>query len=437
MYAHRINSEILEHSLQGPFITALLGPRRVGKTSFAQHYAQTHNQNKIWVFLNMDSMEERRRVAKGELPAMIEESAEQKIGGIKPIWIAIDEAQKSSPLFEEVKILYDRYKDKGCIKFILTGSGFLTLHRMTSETLAGRIQIHYLREFCLRENAALSSTTEIPPISLLDALILGPEALKNVAMELSPFKRILTQALSQELCFGGLPEVLLQPTLRDRLDYFSNYLQTYFEKDVRDLETISDLPLYRKLMDILAQQTGSIRDDGKILASLGCSRETLMKYRGILEATLFYIEVYPFIGSTLKRLIKSPKGYLCNNGMISYLTGLEDLSVLEKTGVIGQRMENWVLKELQIWLDRDSHRSHICYWRTRDGVEVDFVVDRAPCVYPFEVTYGTEPRREKIRSLKVFLAQEPKATWAYYIYQGDFKIDSENRIIFLPAWMLS
>src|SRR3984957_12899207 len=128
----------------------------------------------------------------------------------------------------------------------------------------------------------------------------------------------------------------------ERIIYLNNYIQTYLEKDVRAIESITNLTLYRNLMGIIAEQTGSVREDKRIVNALGCTRDTLKKYRGFLEATLLYQDIYPYIGSTIKRFVKSPKGYLKNNGLVSVLTGLVEYKTLASSGLIGHR-----LKELQ------------------------------------------------------------------------------------------
>jgi predicted AAA+ superfamily ATPase len=147
--------------------------------------------------------------------------------------------------------------------------------------------------------------------------------------------------------------------------------------------------------------------------------------------------VYPHLGKTLKRLVKSPKGYLLNNGLISTLTGLSDLSTLEKTGLIGHRLENWFLNELNIWGARSASPQKIFFWQTTNQAEVDFVVIRKPYLYPFEVTYQSEINPSKIKHLMTFLKEEPNAPWAFYIYRGEFKIDHERHIIFIPCWAVS
>jgi len=436
MFVTRCNQDIIYKSFESPFVSAVLGPRRVGKSTLVEHYTQEHPQNK-WVHLNMDILSERQRVEASELEVLIEERARQKIQGDEPLWVTIDEAQKCPALFEQIKVIYDRWKGTKALKWILTGSGFLTLHRLASESLAGRIEIFYLREFSLRESCALQEKRRPAIPSIFDRIFsTQANSWQDCLSNLTPFRKGLCAALKEQMIWGGLPEVLQLTEPEEKIRYLGNYLQTYLEKDVRDIATITDLGLYQKIMEIFAQQTGSIRDDGRLLQALGCSRDTLKKYRGYLEATLIYQEVYPYIGSSLKRLVKSPKGYLTNNGLISYLTGIYDLNILEKTATIGHRYENWALREILISLDRDPRQSQVYFWRTSGNKEVDFVVEKPPHVFPFEITYGSQPDRKKLKNLKSFLREEKKANWGFYIYNGEFQMDPEERILFIPGWIL-
>lgn len=435
MYLKRTNHLVLEKSIENQYITAILGPRRVGKTFFVQHYMAQHPARK-WVMLNMDRMAERERITAGQLESSITEIALQSVGGQQKIWVVIDEAQKCPELFDQIKILYDRFKDQDRIKFIVTGSAALDLHKLSAESLAGRIELYYLQAFGLRE-AALLYESSVPADSLFDVLSeyqADPDDLSARIEKISPWRQPLEKALQQVLVWGGFPELLLTETDGERINWLSNYLQTYLEKDVRSIHTITDLNLYRRLLDVLAEQTGSVRDDSRITGSLGCKADTLKKYRGFMEATLLYRDIYPHIGSTLRRLVKSPKGYLLNNGLVSLLTGLFDPGILQKTGMMGHRLENWFLNELQIWTGRLSKPCRIDYWRTASGSEVDFVVVVKPDIFPFEVTLGSEPDRKKIRNLKAFLQEEPRAKWGYYIYQGAFRVSLSDRIFFIPAW---
>jgi len=115
MYILRENEEEFFESFEGMFVSALLGPRRVGKTTLVEHYINAHPKRK-WVQLNMDERKQRQRIANDELLLMIEESSLQNVGGREKLWVVIDEAQKCPELFDQVKLLYDEFKGKDKVK---------------------------------------------------------------------------------------------------------------------------------------------------------------------------------------------------------------------------------------------------------------------------------------------------------------------------------
>jgi predicted AAA+ superfamily ATPase len=436
-YISRTSEPIIFQSFERSFITAILGPRRVGKSSLITAFIASHPKQ-TWVTLNMDILAERTRVERGELSAMIEEAALMPLGH-KKIWVAIDEAQKCPALFEQIKIIYDKYKDKHLIKFILTGSALLQLHQLSAETLAGRIELYELHAFNCRETARLKQPDlSLPYAPILNTLLdTAPQPiLEKMIASLRPFRAHLNDALHTQLIYGGLPEVLLLNTEQERQLYLRNYIQTYLEKDVRDITTITDLKIYQDLMAIIATQTGSLQDDQKILNSLACSRTTLKKYRYYLIATLLVSELYPYIPNIMKRMIKSPKTYLLDNGLVNYLMGTLQLNVLQQTGIIGHRFETWCLNELTQWLSRDPSLHHLHFWRASTGIEVDFVIDKKSVVLPFEATYSNQIDKKKLRSLTSFLELEPKAPFGVYIYMGDYRYEATKRIFYLPAWAL-
>jgi predicted AAA+ superfamily ATPase len=284
----------------------------------------------------------------------------------------------------------------------------------------------------------LNPTAPVPSDSIFDLLLTSfdEKQFQIFSEKRRPFQKLLIETLESHLIWGGLPEVLQEKTSHDKLCYLANYLQTYLENDVRAIETISDLSLYQNLMKACAEQVGSIRDIQKFIDALGCSRNTLAKYQGYLSATMQYLELYPYINSTFKRLVKSPKGYLLNNGLISYLTGVRDLSILNSTGLLGHRFENWVLNELLTWTDSLIENHSISFWRTSGGSEVDFILSVGIQVFPIEVTYSSQFPPKKGRHLREFLEYEPKAKWGLYLYNGAFKVESSQRIICLPIWMI-
>jgi predicted AAA+ superfamily ATPase len=437
-YIFRENEKEIFESFEGMFVSALLGPRRVGKTTLVQHYIEKHPKRK-WVQLNMDQRKQRQRIANDELVLIIEELSLQRIGDEEKIWVVIDEAQKCPELFDQVKILYDQFKGKDKIKFILTGSAHLNLHMLSAETLAGRVDLLKLREFNLREiSRLLNHELKSLQYNAFNLIFNSHDIalLQEHYLNLRPFQKILNEALEQQLVWGGLPEVLQNETEKGKLKYLSNYLQTYLEKDIREIPTIHDLNLFENLMKVMAEQTGSVKEDQKVINALNCSKNTIQKYQGYLISTWQYLEIEPYISNTLKRLVKSPKGYLRNNGLISYFTGIKDLSILNQTGLVGHRFENWFLNELSSFLDPFQEFHKIYFWRTHSGQEVDFVVQLGEKIIPFEVTYSLQALPKKIRNLKTFLEDSPKSAFAVYLYRGPMKFEEDDKILFLPAWMV-
>lgn len=439
-YIIRANEKFLFESFERSYVSALLGPRRVGKTTLLTYFMKLHPEKK-WVSLNMDVLSQRKRVINEELAIMIEQEALQKIGGPQKIWVFIDEAQKCPELFDQIKLIYDAHKGKNHVKFILTGSAHLNLHKLTAESLAGRVELLHLREFNLREMTHLMHPDlSVPSESAFDILFSSKdgflERLQEIFSCLQPFQKLFEASLDDHLLWGGLPETFEEKSEKSHLKYLGDYLQTYLEKDIRALDTISDLQLFENLMKISAELSGSLRDDKRILEALHCSRGTLLKYRDYLLATLQYLEVYPFIGNSIRRLVKSPKGYLSNNGLISYLTGIHSTPILKTTGLIGHRFENWFLNEMQTWLDTTTDYHQIYFWNTSTGVEVDFVVTLGAEVIPFEITFASQVYQKKVNNLKNFMRDTPQCRLGILCYLGPLSYDKEHRILCLPAWMI-
>lgn len=436
----RSNQDTIEKSLHRPFVTALIGPRRVGKSTLIRQFAEKNN-DQTWVHLNMDIDADKDRINQGELETMIIESTGKHIHAGEKIWVSIDEAQKAPALFNQIKLLYDTHKDQERIKFIITGSAVLNLHQLSAESLAGRVDIIHLYEFTLREAATLKNNA-ISRSSIFDQDL---KNLEETIHDLTPHKRLLCETLDQQLIWGGLPEQLLislneenhtpSEIFDQKVSYLSNYLQTYLEKDVRAIESITDINLYRNMVRVIAEQTGSTRDDSKLKNTLGCHIETLKKYRGFLEATLFYKDIYPFINSSLKRLVKTPKSYLLNNGLMSILTRNTDFELLISSGMIGHRLENWFLNELNTWQVRQPLNEEVYFWQTSTGREVDFILHHKQALLPFEVTNQSTRNKRKEQNLKAFMATEAKAKRGYIVYRGDLLILDD--ITYLPAWAIA
>lgn len=217
-------------------------------------------------------------------------------------------------------------------QWILTGSQEAPMMQGVSESLAGRAAIFQLLPL---------STEETPRVSLLR---------------------------------GGFPEVLARPSAADV--WFRSYIQTYLERDVRTVSAIRDLATFRRFLSILASRCGQILNRADLAAPLGVSVPTLSQWLSILEVTGQILLVPPYFENFGKRLIKSPKLYFVDSGLLCHLLGIESDRMLSRSPFLGPVFEGFVAAEVVKRQVGTGKRKEIYFFRDQQGLEVDFVVPR-------------------------------------------------------------
>jgi len=244
----------------------------------------------------------------------------------------LDEIQHVPEILAYVRTVVDREpRRKG--RFLLTGSQEAPLMRGVTESMAGRAAVLQLLPLSLAES---------PRVSLLR---------------------------------GGFPEVLARPGAA-RL-WFSSYLQTYLERDVRAITQIRDLSTFRRFLGLVASRTGQVLNRSDIAAPLGVSVPTVSQWLSILEATTLLMLIPPFYESFGKRLVKSPKLYLADPGLACHLLGLDTLRALERSPFLGPVWEGFVASEIVKHQVNAGKRRELYWFRDQQGLEVDFVVPEA------------------------------------------------------------
>ncbi len=215
-------------------------------------------------------------------------------------------------------------------QWILTGSQEAPMMRGVSESLAGRVAVFQLLPL---------STQETERVSMLR---------------------------------GGYPEVLARPIASEI--WFRSYLQTYLERDVRAVSAIRDLATFRRFLSILASRVGQILNRSDLAAPLGVSVPTLSQWLGILEVTAQVMLIPPYFENFGKRLIKSPKLYFVDSGLLCHLLGIESERMLVRSPFLGPIFEGFVASEIAKQQIASGGRREIYYFRDQQGLEVDFVV---------------------------------------------------------------
>jgi uncharacterized protein len=193
---------------------------------------------------------------------------------------------------------------------------------------------------------------------------------------------------------GGYPEVLARP--RGASLWFQSYLQTYLERDVRALTAIRDLAAFRRFISLLASRTGQILNKTDIAAPLGVSIPTVSQWLGILETTGQILLVPPFFENFGKRIIKSPKMYFFDAGLLCHLLGIDSLKALLRSPFSGAVFEGFVASEIVKSQLNAGKRREIYFFRDEQGLEVDFVVPTGPAKLLFLETKATRTLRPEM-----------------------------------------
>ncbi len=243
--------------------------------------------------------------------------------------VILDEIQNTPQLLNYIRSLIDAHPRKAG-QWLFTGSQEAPLMQGITESMAGRAAILQLMPFSLAE------TPKVNPL------------------------------------VGGFPEVVLHP--RERNLWFSSYLQTYIERDVRSITNVRDLPTYRRFLALLASRHGQMLNRSDLAAPLGVTVPTISEWIRILEITSQIILVPPFYENFGKRLVKSPKVYWCDTGLACHLLGIESQSELERSPFFGPIFEGYVATEILKSQINQGRRKELYYFRDQQGLEVDFLV---------------------------------------------------------------
>ncbi|MFC2116073.1 ATP-binding protein [Bacteroidota bacterium] len=276
--------------------------------------------------------------------------------------VIIDEIQYAPSLFRDLKIKIDENRStKG--KWILTGSQQFVLMRHVRESLAGRVRILNLGTLSARE---LNRTN----------------LLKN--------KRDL-------LWKGGFPELWAEKL--DAKEFFEDYIQTYLERDLKQILNVTNLRDFRRFLSMLAIRVGQLLNYSEISKELGVAVNTVKAWVNALEVSGLVILLPPYYNNLGKRLIKAPKLYFCDNGLACALLNIDSLDTLEKSLHLGNIWENFVLSEHL--KEGFVTGKDIFYFRDTNGVEIDFIIEKKGEVFLVEAKHSERPNPAKLNFKKV------------------------------------
>ena len=174
---------------------------------------------------------------------------------------------------------------------------------------------------------------------------------------------------------GGFPEAMARPNTASL--WFSSYVQTYIERDIRAMTAVRDIAVFRRFIAVLASRHGQVLNKTELAAPLGVSVPTITQWLSLLETTAQIFVIPPYFENLGKRLIKSPKLYIADSGLACHLLGIESVAAMKKSPFCGALFEGFVAAEILKWQVNAGRRRELYYFRDQQGFEVDFLVPRA------------------------------------------------------------
>ncbi len=331
--------------------------------------------------------------------------------------VILDEIQRAPELFLPLKAAVDRDRRPG--RFLLTGSANILLLPRLSESLAGRMEILTLWPFSQGE-------IERRQDGFLEFLFGPGRKLPNV-------RGLERVDLISRIVAGGFPEVVEMRPARRR-SWFRSYLTAILQRDVRDLANIEGLSALPNLLALLAARSASLLNFSELSRSSGLAMSTLKRYFSLLEA-LYLVQVVPAWSANLsKRLVKSPKTYLSDTGLLAHLLGVNEDRLLDRPSGVGSFVENFVALELWKQASWSEQQPSLYHFRTQAGSEIDFLLEDADGrIAAVEVKASATVGSRDVQPMKV-LADElgDRFVRGVVLYTGTNVVPFDRKIHALP-----
>lgn len=328
--------------------------------------------------------------------------------------VTLDEVQRCPELLLAIKRSVDERRLPG--RFVLSGSANLALLGHVSESLAGRAVYFTLHPMTRRE---LSGHVGKPPflIDFMRSQTVPKGAAKPVTV--------------QEVLMGGLPPACLGPAGAAG-EWFRGYVQTYVERDVRQLSQITDLISFRLLAQLAALRTGQVLVISSLARDAKLSAATAGRYLNILEASFLTRRIPPFLKNRSSRLVKSPKLYITDSGLAAYLAGVEDLEPGRDDLMRGALFETYTAQNLAALLEAHLPDAQLSYWNEQGRHEVDFVIESGRNVFAVEVKAATRWSESDLSGLRAFVERTPACAAAVLAYNGRETVHLGGRLFAVP-----
>ncbi len=386
----------------------ITGSRQSGKTTMLRALAEKENIGREYVTL--DDMSE-REMAKND-PALFLQLHKPPV--------LIDEVQYAPELFTYIKIHIDKYHNPG--DFWMTGSQIFRLMRGVSESLAGRVALLHMSPLSQREIEGMHPQ---PFTTDLDTLLIENKNIEPADVD-EIFARIWR---------GSMPGIV-SGNYPDREIYYSSYISTYIERDVRDLSGDIDALKFNRFVTAMAARTAQVLNYTALAEDAEIDVPTAKSWTNILETLGIIFMLHPYSNNVLKRTVKTPKVYFYDTGLVCYLTKWSTAQNAEIGAMSGALLENYTVCEVVKSYQSSGIEPYIYYYRDRDAKEIDIILERDGELHPLEIKKAVSPDRRIVKTFGVLEKGTLKVgTGAVLCMANTLSAFDRNNLI-IPIWLI-
>ena len=387
-------------------VLLLSGPRQVGKTTMLKKLMEGTARN----YVSLDDLQE-RELARTDPELFLQLH--------KPP-ILIDEVQYAPELFPYIKIIVDKEQKKG--DFWLTGSQVFSLMRGVQESLAGRVALLSLSS--LSQAEAYGGEEEM--FTLDTESLLSRKKGRKLADAEEIFKRI----------FKGSMPAIVSGDITSTGIFYNSYLSTYIERDVKSLSDAIDSLKFLRFITALAARCSQMLNVSELARDAELNQKQVKDWLGILETLGILFYLYPYSNNLLKRLVKTPKVYFYDTGLVAYLTKWSSPETLASGAMSGSILENYVVSEIRKSYLNNGKEAFIYYYRDKDAKEIDLILEQDGELHPIEIKKSANPAAGILRVFPVLDKSSLKrGNGAVICLKTDLSaFNKENYIV--PIWMI-
>ena len=387
-------------------VVLVTGPRQVGKTTMLQNLMENTGRG----YVSLDDLSER---------SLARDDPELFLQLHKPP-VLVDEVQYAPELFTYIKIYVDTHYEPGA--FWLTGSQVFKLMDGVQESLAGRVAVLSMTSLA---QAEICGSTMTP--FKLDLNTLKEREQTRIPADVNE--------IFQRIYRGSMPAIISGQNSNSQI-FYSSYISTYIERDVKELSDAIDSLKFYRFITAAAARCSQMLNVSEIAQDADINQKQAKDWLRILEKLGIIFYLHPYSNNLLKRLVKTPKLYFYDTGLVCYLTRWSSAEVLESGAMNGAVLENYVVSEIAKTYMNSGREPYMYYYRDKDAREIDIVLEHDGVLNPIEIKKTSNPGTELTRVFRLLdKASVPRGKGAVVCMKpGVGAIDRDNYIV--PVWTI-